>query len=173
MEKNKVQFITKSALIAAAYAALTFAFSGISYGEIQFRISEILVLFAFIDPKYTTGLVIGCIIANLPSPLGIIDIVVGPVATLIALLFIIAIRKSLGLNKKSLIISSFGPVIANAVIVGMELTYLFKTPFLINAFYVAVGEFVVVMIVGTIIMKIILKNNVLIEKLKIGTIPQR
>nr|WP_312579068.1 QueT transporter family protein [Sedimentibacter sp.] len=167
MEKNRVQFITKTALIAAAYAAITIAFSFLSYGQVQFRISEILVLFAFIDPKYTTGLILGCILANLPSPLGVIDVVVGPIATLIAILFIIGVKKAFGYNKKSLIIASLGPVISNAVIVGLELTYLFQTPFWMNALYVGLGEFVVVTIVGTIVVSGIMKNDRVLEKLSI------
>lgn len=167
MEKNRVQFITKTALIAAAYAAITIAFSFLGYGQVQFRISEILVLFAFIDPKYTTGLILGCILANLPSPLGVIDVVVGPIATLIAILFIIGVKKAFGYNKKSLIIASLGPVISNAVIVGLELTYLFQTPFWMNALYVGLGEFVVVTIVGTIVVSGIMKNDRVLEKLSI------
>lgn len=165
MEKNNVKFITKSAMVAAAYAALTFMFSWMSYDDVQFRISEILVLLVFIDSKYTLGLVLGCIIANIPSPLGIIDVIVGPTATLLAILFIIGVRKNLGNNKMSLIISSFGPVISNAVIVGLELTYLFNTPFWLNAFYVGIGEFVVVTIVGTVVINNIMKNERLVERL--------
>jgi uncharacterized membrane protein len=69
MKRNN-QFITRTALIAAAYAALTYAFAWMSYEQIQFRISEVLVLFAFIEPRYGLGLVLGCILANLASPLG-------------------------------------------------------------------------------------------------------
>lgn len=167
MEKNKVQFITKTALIAAVYAALTIGFSFMSYGQVQFRISEILVLFAFIEPKYTTGLVLGCILANLPSPLGVIDVVVGSIATFIAIMYIIWVRKTFGYNKKSLIIASLGPVISNALLVGWELKYLFQTPLLINALYVGIGEFVVVTIVGTIVVNSIMKNDRVVEKLRI------
>ncbi len=168
MEKNRVQFITKTALIAAAYAAITIAFSFLGYGQVQFRISEILVLFAFIDPKYTTGLILGCILANLPSPLGVIDVVVGPIATLIAILFIIGVKKIFGYNMKSLILASLGPVISNAVIVGLELTYLFQTPFWINALYVGLGEFVVVTIAGTGGFSSIMKNDRALEKISIS-----
>ena len=167
MEKNKVRFITHTALIAAAYAAITIVFSFLSYGQVQFRISEILVLFAFIEPKYTTGLVLGCILANLPSPLGIIDVVAGSFATFIALLLIIGVRKSFGYNKKSLLIASLGPVISNAVIVGWELNYLFQTPFWMNALYVGIGEFVVVTLAGTAVVNSIMKNDRVVEKLKI------
>lgn len=165
MKKNKIQFITRTALIAAAYAALTYAFAFMSYGDIQFRISEILVLFAFIEPKYGLGLILGCVLANAASPLGVIDVVVGSFATLLAVMFITAIRKKLLYNKSSLLIASMGPVVSNALLVGMELTYLFNTPFLINALYVAIGEFVVVTLLGTVVVNSIMKNSGLSERL--------
>lgn len=165
MKKNKVQFITRTALIAAAYAALTYTFAGLSYEQLQFRVSEVLVLFAFIEPRYGLGLILGCVLANLGSPLGVVDIVVGSFATLVALMFIVKTRKLFGYNKKALIIASFGPVISNALLVGLELTYLFNTPFLANAFYVAVGELVVVTFIGTVVVNSIMKNNILIDRL--------
>ena len=168
MEKNKIKFITHTALIAAAYAALTYVFAFMSYGQVQFRVSEILVLFALIEPKYGLGLVLGCILANFTSPLGVIDVVVGSFATLIAILYIVAIRKSFGLNKKSLFMASLGPVISNAVFVGLELTYLFQTPFLLNALYVAIGEFVVVTLVGTQVVNAVMKNSALTGRLSIN-----
>ncbi|WP_312815729.1 QueT transporter family protein [Sedimentibacter sp.] len=167
MKRNNVQFITRTALVAASYAALTYAFAWMSYEQLQFRVSEILVLFAFIEPKYGLGLILGCVLANLASPLGVIDIVVGSFATLLAIMFIVMVRKLLGYNIKALIIASLGPVVSNALLVGLELTYLFSTPFLLNAFYVAVGEFVVVTLVGTVVVNSIMKNNILIERLSI------
>ncbi len=165
MKNNNVQFLTRTALIAAAYAALTYLFAWMSFDQLQFRVSEILVLFAFIEPKYGLGLVLGCILANIASPLGVIDIVVGSFATFLAIMFIVRIRKILGYNKKALIIASLGPVISNALLVGIELTYLFNTPFMLNAFYVAVGEFVVVTVVGTIVVNSIMNNSNLYERL--------
>ncbi len=152
MEKNRTKFITQTAIVAALYVALTLGFSFMAYGAIQFRIAEILVLLVFIDKKYFLGLVLGCAISNAFSPLGMIDIVVGTTATAAALLHIIIVKKYLGDNIKSLIIASLGPVVANAIFVGIELTVLFKElPFIINAAYVAFGEFVVVTIAGVLI----------------------
>jgi len=168
MKKNNVQFITKTALIAAAYAAVTYAFSFMAYGQVQFRISEILVLLAFIEPKYTFGLVLGCVLANAASPLGAIDVVIGSFATFLAIIYIIFVRKTFGYNKKSLLIASLGPVISNALLVGWELYYLFQTPFVLNAFYVAIGEFVVVTIAGTAVMNILMKNEYFVERLKMN-----
>lgn len=167
MRKSNIQFITRTALIAASYAALTYAFAWMSYEQLQFRVSEILVLFVFLEPKYGLGLIMGCVLANLASPLGVIDIVVGSFATLLAIMFIVSVRKLLGYNKKSLIVASLGPVISNALLVGMELTYLFNTPFMLNAFYVAVGEFVVVTLAGTVVVSSVMKNSNLIDRLSI------
>lgn len=166
MKKNNMQFLTRTALIAAAYAALTYAFAFMSYGEVQFRVSEILVLFVFIEPKYGLGLILGCVLANVASPLGIIDVVVGSFATFLAIVYITSVRKVLPYNKKSLVIASLGPVLSNALLVGMQLTYLFNTPFLLNALYVAIGEFVVVTLAGTLVVSTVMKNGNLIEKLQ-------
>lgn len=168
MEKNKIQYITRTALIAAAYAALTFAFAWMSYEQVQFRIAEVLVLFVFIEPKYGLGLILGCVLANMASPLGVIDVVVGSFATFMAIMFIVTVKKTFGYNKKSLVLASIGPVISNALLVGMELTYLFNTPFLWNAFYVAIGEFVVVTIVGTVVVNSIMNNSRLVNRLSIN-----
>lgn len=168
MKKNKVQFITRTALIAAAYAALTYAFAWMSYEQVQFRIAEILVLFAFIEPKYGLGLILGCVLANIGSPLGVIDVVVGSFATFVAVVFIVTVRKTLGCGRKSLLIASLGPVISNALFVGAELTYLFSTPFLWNAIYVAIGELAVVTAAGTVVVNSIMKNKNLTKKLYIN-----
>lgn len=163
MKENKTKFITQTAVVAALYVALTLVFSFMAYGAIQFRIAEILVLLVFIDKKYFLGLVLGCAISNAFSPLGIIDVFVGTFATIVALLFIMFIRKTMGDNKKSLIIASLGPVVSNAIFVGIQLTVLFKElPFILNATYVAIGEFVVVTIAGVIIF---LKIKNLLEKI--------
>ena len=42
--KNNVRFLCESAIVAALYAVLTWVLAPISYGPIQFRIAEILVL---------------------------------------------------------------------------------------------------------------------------------
>ena len=76
--------ITQAALIAAAYAALTIAFTPISFGLIQFRISEAFMLLAALTPAAIPGLFIGCVLSNLFGGFGIIDIAFGSIATLLA-----------------------------------------------------------------------------------------
>jgi len=163
MSKFKTDYLVKSAMIAALYVAVTFVFQPISYGQIQFRISEILVLFAFIDSKYWVGLTIGCAIANFFGPFGPMDVIFGTSATFLALMFIIKIRKILGSSIKSLFISSFGPVIFNGVIIGIELNYLLGLPLIPSMIYVALGEFVVVSIVGVFVFSKLLHNKRFID----------
>ena len=72
MPKNEI-FQTKNlvrlALVAALYAALTLALPGLSFGAIQFRFSEILVLLCFYRKDYSISLILGCFIANCFSPM--------------------------------------------------------------------------------------------------------
>ena len=59
MEKSRrdiIQEICLNAVIAATYAALTMVISPLSYGPIQFRFAEILVLFCFFNKRYAIGL---------------------------------------------------------------------------------------------------------------------
>lgn len=153
MGEIKTNYIVKTAIVAALYAVLTVALAPISYGPIQFRLSELLVLLVFIDKRYFTGLALGTFIAGMFSPYGMLDAVVGTLATLIALAGIIAVRKSLGDSLKSLILASLSPVIANGLIIGWLISYSASIPFWIPAYQVALGEFVVVSIIGVIAVK--------------------
>ncbi len=163
MSKIKTDYLVKSAMIAALYVAVTFVFQPISYGQIQFRISEILVLFAFIDSKYWLGLTIGCAIANFFGPMGLVDVIFGTSATFLALMFIIKISNNFGNNIKALFASSFGPVIFNGIIIGIELNLVYNLPLIPSMIYVAAGEFVVVTIVGVFVFSKLLHNKRFID----------
>ena len=56
--------IVRLAIIAGLYVALTWATLPLSYGLIQFRVSEILLLLCFYRKDYIYSLVLGCFIAN-------------------------------------------------------------------------------------------------------------
>ncbi|KGN00903.1 membrane protein [Clostridium novyi A str. 4570] len=159
MKNITVSKITKVAIVAAVYAVLTAAIAPISYGPIQFRISEIMTLLAFIDPLYIPGLVLGCAISNLFSPLGIVDVVVGTTATFIS---VYMISKS-----KNLFIASLWPTI-NCVFIGAELYYLQHLPFWLTSLEVAIGEFVVVTLIGYPVFRVLLKKGDIIKLLKVS-----
>ena len=86
MKNKKVYSLVSGAVIAALYAALTYVASsvGLAYGAVQFRFSEALTVLAALTPAAIPGLTIGCFLANLGSPYGIVDIVCGTLATLVA-----------------------------------------------------------------------------------------
>lgn len=88
MKHKNTQKLTLAAMTAAAYAALSLlgAVFGLTFGPIQVRFSEALCLLPFLFPETAWGLGVGCLIANLFSPYGALDIVVGSLSTLIAAL---------------------------------------------------------------------------------------
>jgi len=104
------KFITRSALIAAAYAALTLVLKPLSYGPVQFRFSEVLTILPVFMVEAVPGLAIGCLIANILSAYGVYDMIFGTFATLLAALLTYLMRKKI-------LIAAFPPVILNALIV--------------------------------------------------------
>lgn len=150
-----VSTIAMNAMIACVYAVLTIAIAPIAYGGIQMRVSEIMVFLAFYNKKYIPGLVMGCFIANMASPMGLWDMCFGTIATLLAC---IAMYKLNNLYLGALV----GGVI-NGLIVGAELFLALELPFMINAFYVFIGEFVV-LVVGALLFQLLEKNETLMKK---------
>ena len=126
-----------SAMIAALYAALTLLLAPISYGAIQCRISEAMTLLPILLPQAIPGLVIGCLVANLLSPVAIWDVIFGTLATLIAALGTYQLRKKP-------LLAALCPVVANGVIVGVMLAVFYALPLWLTMLEVAVGEAVAV-----------------------------
>lgn len=140
MKNDIVRTITSNGLVAAIYFLLTFATSSFSFLGIQVRLAEILVLLCFFRRDYTFGVTLGCVIANLLSPIGMWDVLFGSLATLLSCLLISF--------SKHLFIASLFPVVINAFVVGAELYFLLAEPFWLNAGLVAAGEFLAVSLIG-------------------------
>ena len=135
--------LTCAAIVGAAYAVLSIFGSvfGITYGPIQCRFSEALCVLPFLMPETAWGLGVGCLIANLLSPYGILDIVVGSAATLLAALLTARCKKKW--------LAPLPPVAANMVLVGLVLAYeqagtsaAFWPTYAFNALTVGAGEIV-------------------------------
>ena len=152
-----VKLIVVNAMIASVYAAITLAISPIAYSEIQFRLSEIMVFLAFYNKKYIPGLIIGCIIANLFSPMGLLDVIFGTISTIIVCITMYVI-------KNRYLAAIIGAIITG-LIIGGELWYAYQIPYLINALYVAIGE-LIVLIIGALVFKAIEHNEYFINILK-------
>ncbi len=127
--------LVQSAAIAAVYAALTLILMPFSYGVMQVRIAEALTVLPALTPAAVPGLFVGCLIANMLGPNGVIDMVLGSAATLIAGIASYKFRKRLFLVP-------LPPILANGLIIGSMLYYVYKVPFTLWAciLWVALGE---------------------------------
>lgn len=68
MATHSVRRIGFIAIIAALYAMLTIAIAPLSYGPVQFRVSEALKALVLVQPWAIPGIVVGTFTANLFSP---------------------------------------------------------------------------------------------------------
>ncbi len=119
MEKKTVnksiKVIAEGAVIAVIYAILTLIIP-ISFGPMQIRFSEALCVLPLFTPVAIPGLFVGCILSNLLSPAGIMDVIFGSLSTLLAAFLTYKLRK----NK---LIALLPPVIINGLIVGGIVLY--------------------------------------------------
>jgi len=172
---EQVRKVIFASSIAAIYTVLTFVFSPIAYGPFQFRVSEVLTIMPFFFPVAVPGLFVGCIIANLLSPYGLADMIIGSTASLFAALCTMRLGKSYKseyLTVKAL--ACLPPVIFNAVFIGALIAYFmvgagdadnFWTAFVVNALQVGFGQLVVIYILGLPLMIYLPKMGV-IDRLK-------
>ena len=86
MSKWSTRQIATAAIIAALYTVMSLLSSifGLTYGPIQCRFSEALTVLPFFLPEAVPGLFVGCLVTNLMSTVGPLDIIFGSMATLLA-----------------------------------------------------------------------------------------
>lgn len=169
MKNKKVLFIVQTAVIAAMYAALTYAqnllLPGTTSAAVQFRVSEALNVLALFTPAAIPGLTIGCILSNIYNigaglPL---DMIFGSIATLGATLSIYFLRNVKIKNYPFL--SLLMPALWNGVIIGWEIeTFFIEGPFNLGSFLlqgglVALGELGVLFILGTILYYVFINRS--------------
>ncbi|NLC17101.1 MAG: QueT transporter family protein [Clostridiales bacterium] len=121
MKKIVTIQIVRGAIIAALYAGLTILLQPISYGPIQFRVSEALTILPLFFVEAIPGLAVGCFLAN-AYMYGPIDMILGSLATLVAAI--------LTRYSKKIWLGVVPPVVINAftvpiilLLVGEEIGY--------------------------------------------------
>ena len=152
--RSRSHFLAHSALIAALYAVLcylqNFLIPGSTTWAIQMRAAEALCVLAFFTPAAIPGMGIGCLLFNLSFAGALpLDFLVGTLASLLAtgcmyLLRNVKVRK---LPVPGLLM----PGVFNAFLVGWELTVYVGGGFWLNALYVALGEWIVLLTLGSIL----------------------
>lgn len=142
----KLMKITFSAIVGGLYIVLCVIFSSFASGAVQFRIAEALCLLPFYAPSTMFGLFAGCLVGNmLTSGAGLLDIVFGPLATLLAAYITSRLRTRW--------LTPLPAIVINAVVVGLVLS-ITLTPeavwqsFPVIAGQVALGEAVVCCALG-------------------------
>lgn len=137
---RKTLFLTRTAIIAALYASITLVFLPISFGAVQFRVSEALTILPLFYLEAVPGLAIGCLIANIAN--GPMDMIIGSVATLLASTITYLVRK--------LYFGVIPPIIINALMVPIIFLTIpeITSPYLINVVTVGIGEAGAVLALG-------------------------
>ena len=137
MSKWSTRQIATAAIIAALYTVMSLLSSifGLTYGPIQCRFSEALTVLPFFLPEAVPGLFVGCLVTNLMSTVGPLDIIFGSMATL--------------------------PVICNAVIIGAMIAWYeggfsaqFPALFAYNALTVGIGEAIACCVLGLLLLEV-------------------
>lgn len=155
MRRFSVRDLTLAAMIAALYAVMCYFGNifGLTFGPIQLRFAEALTVLPFLFPAAATpGLFVGCMAANLLSPYGVLDIVVGSAATLIAALWTSRVKRAW--------FAPIPPVLCNTVLVGFTLgfaeangfTAAFPAAWAYNGLTVGLGELVVCCVLGGLLL---------------------
>lgn len=163
--------MTKVAMIAAVYTAVSLALAPISYGNIQVRIAEALTMIPLIYKKGIWGVTLGCFLTNLigamtgANPTGLIDSVVGTTATLLAAYCTWYLKDRTVKNIP--VLSILMPVIFNFVFVGAELAFILFPESIVSGFFicgaeVAIGE-IVSCILGYFLVKALTKTEIFKE----------
>ena len=144
--------LARAGVIACVYAVTTMCLPFMSYGSVQLRVSEALTILPLLIPESVVGLFVGCLIANLLGN-GIIDIVFGSLATLVAGVCTYLIGKYVKNTFLKVAIGGFFPVIINAIVVPFTYLLITELPYLywINFLTVFIGQFLAVYVFGTIL----------------------
>jgi uncharacterized membrane protein len=147
---NKI--LARAAIIAALYAVLThmqnLLLPGSASWAIQCRLSEALCVLALFTPAAIPGLTIGCLLFNITFAAALpLDWLLGSLATFSAtgLMWLTRKWKLRGYPLFAMLM----PALTNALLVGWELTLYIGGSFPINALYVALGELIVLLTLGT------------------------
>lgn len=145
--KKKVYLMTYGAAIAAVYVVLTMIFAPISFGPIQFRVSEVLCILPAFTPAAVPGLFLGCFLSNCLCGAVAVDVVFGSLATLVGAFGSWKLRA----HRWCVCIP---PILSNMLVIPWVLRYAYgaKDLILYLAWTVGLGEVMAVGVLGNLLM---------------------
>lgn len=143
MNNKKTEFISHAAVIAAIYIVLVLIFQYSSFGPVQFRIAEALTILPYFTPAAIPGVTIGCFLSAIMTGANILDIIFGPLATLIAAILSYKLR-----GNKFLV--PIPPIVVNALVIPWVLKFAYgeAQPVSIMMLSIAGGQILACLVLG-------------------------
>ena len=134
-------------VFAALYAVGVVFLAPISFGIVQVRVADAMLPLSMIfGLPGALGLSLGCLVSNVFGGLGIVDIVGGAAANLVACTLAWYIgRKGRGTQR---FLGTVAETVAVALIVGGYLSLLLQVPLEISLLGVLIGEMIAVNLIG-------------------------
>ena len=153
--RSSARDLTVAAIVAALYAALGYfgnVFS-LPFGPVQIRFAEALTVLPFLFPASVPGLAIGCLLTNLLSPYGPLDVIFGTLATAVAALLT---RKT-----KRVWLAPLPPILTNLLILPIlwswaqvgEINDAFRAALIFNAATFLPGQIVACYGLGLLLLR--------------------
>lgn len=117
MKRISTRDLTLAAAVGALYVVLGYFGNifNLTFGVVQCRFAEALTVLPFLNPVTGWGLFVGCVVTNLLSPYGPLDMIFGSFATLLAAI--------LTARCKHKWLAPLPPVLLNAVIIGALIAF--------------------------------------------------
>ena len=145
--RQRTRYLCQAAVIAALYVVLTLLAKmlGLDSGVIQVRFSEMLCILPIFLSSAIPGVTVGCFLASLLTGAVWLDIIIGPIATLIGAIGTYLLRKYKW-------IAPMPPIVSNAIIIPFVLAYGYgmEQAIPLMMLTVAIGEIISVYILGMI-----------------------
>lgn len=112
-EKFTARKICRAGVIAALYVALSYLVQPLSFGVVQFRLSEALATLPLFYAESVPALFVGCALANLGGT-GAFDVLIGSLATLVSAACSYAVGRAVKNKSARFFLGMIFPVVINA-----------------------------------------------------------
>ncbi|MGM0173226.1 QueT transporter family protein [Enterococcus sp. DIV0800] len=155
LEKSSAQRWTttdtaKMAVVTGLYVTVTLVLSVVSFGAIQFRLAEMFNYLPLFNRRYTISVTLGVAIANLASPLGIVDVLLGSFSTWIVLLVCRRVTRNIPSLKLKMIVTALIFAFSMFTVAG-QLSFFYQAPFFFNWLVIGLGELLSMSLGGAMI----------------------
>ena len=144
-----------AALVAALYTVMGYFGNifGLTFGAVQIRFAEALCVLPFLFPATAPGLALGCLITNLLSPYGPVDIIFGTLATAIAAFWTARVPRWY--------LAALPPIVINALLLPPMWAWAeagavngaFWAAYWFNLWTFVAGEAIACYVLGTVLLK--------------------